>query len=304
MPQSGLQPDTPIKYMISHGTMTSVRREILHFPKLRRSRICPADADEVLSEENRRRFRLLKETPASGIEIVQMKYGNQLQNGTVYNFDEEYRLKLFRRLRNFVWEEPIHETVRLEPVVYDSDIVITHMPGTEPCGQKRSGKFPQTDRAGRRLSRRLYGMYAENCSWRERQGIFWKRKIISGQKFHPRTEVRMRLRKAVVWWPEPPDCEGAAVTFFKYTSKVIAGDGCSEICCELGYFYEETGDFEEAAVWYYNAAYETQPVLALRSSEEEPLRGLIRCYEQLGLPAQARGYAEELKHRQNEQTDN
>jgi hypothetical protein len=55
---------------------------------------------------------------------------------------------------------------------------------------------------------------------------------------------------------------------------------------------------------YYNAAYETQPVLALRSSEEEPLQGLIRCYEQLGLPAQARSYAEELKHRQNEQTDN
>lgn len=82
---------------------------------------------------------------------------------------------------------------------------------------------------------------------------------------------------------------------------MIAGDGCSEICCELGYFYEETGDFEEAAVWYYNAAYETQPVLALRSSEEEPLQGLIRCYEQLGLPAQARSYAEELKHRQNEQ---
>jgi len=53
-----------------------------------------------------------------------------------------------------------------------------------------------------------------------------------------------------------------------------------------------------------NVHVKTQPVLALRSSEEEPLQGLIRCYEQLGLPAQARSYAEELKHRQNEQTDN
>ena len=41
MPQSGLQPDTPIKYMISHGTMISVRREILHFPKLRRNIFTP-----------------------------------------------------------------------------------------------------------------------------------------------------------------------------------------------------------------------------------------------------------------------
>ena len=37
----GLQPDTPIGFMISHGTMTSVRREILHFPKLRRNIFIP-----------------------------------------------------------------------------------------------------------------------------------------------------------------------------------------------------------------------------------------------------------------------
>ena len=82
------------------------------FSKATKEYIYSADADEVLSEENRRRFRLLKETLLPEIEIVQMKYGNQLQNGTVYNFDEEYRPKLFRRQRSFVWEEPIHETVR------------------------------------------------------------------------------------------------------------------------------------------------------------------------------------------------
>ena len=90
--------------------------------------IYSADADEVLSEENRERFRLLKETLLPEIEIVQMKYSNQLRFGTVYNFDEEYRPKLFKRKRDFVWEDPVHETVRLMPVIYDSDIVIEHMP--------------------------------------------------------------------------------------------------------------------------------------------------------------------------------
>ena len=75
--------------------------------------IYSADADEVLSEENRARFQVLKETLLPEIEIAQMKYGNQLHNGTVYNFDEEYRPKLFKRLRNFVWEEPIREMIRL-----------------------------------------------------------------------------------------------------------------------------------------------------------------------------------------------
>ena len=90
--------------------------------------IYTADADEVISTENREKFRHLKRALLPEIEIVQMKYGNQLQFGTVYNYDEEYRPKLFKRLREFVWQEPIHEMVRLEPVIYDSDIVITHMP--------------------------------------------------------------------------------------------------------------------------------------------------------------------------------
>ena len=87
-----------------------------------------ADADEVLDEENRRRFFLLKENLLPEIEIVQMYYGNQLAFGTIYNYDRELRPKLFKRMRPFVWTEAIHETVRLSPVVYDSDIEITHLP--------------------------------------------------------------------------------------------------------------------------------------------------------------------------------
>ena len=60
------------------------------FSKASMEYIYSADADEVLSEENRERFRQLKETLLPEIEIVQMKYANQLKFQTVYNFDEEY----------------------------------------------------------------------------------------------------------------------------------------------------------------------------------------------------------------------
>ncbi len=80
-------------------------------------------------------------------------------------------------------------------------------------------------------------------------------------------------------------------------SKVIAGEANSEICCELGHFYEESADYEEAAVWYYNAVYETCPVLDIRTGGREGLEGLIRCYEQLKCPEQVEAYKEELKRR-------
>lgn len=270
------------------------------FSKATMEYIYSADADEVLSEENRQRFRLLKETLLPEIEIVQMKYGNQLQNGTVYNFDEEYRPKLFRRLRNFVWEDPIHEMIRLEPVIYDSDIVITHLP-EQNHGGRDLANFRRQTAQGRQLSRRLYGMYArelflvgETQDFLEAENYF--RAEVSSPDRNPE-----EITEGCCVAARAARLRGDTVAFFKYTSKVIAGEGCSEICCELGHFYEEMSDLEEAAVWYYNAAYETQPVLALRSSGEEPLQGLIRCYGQLGLPAQAESYAEELRQRQNGQ---
>ena len=63
------------------------------FSKATKDYIFSADADEVLDDDNKARFRALKENLDSQIEIVQMKYGNQLSFGTVYNYDEEYRPK-------------------------------------------------------------------------------------------------------------------------------------------------------------------------------------------------------------------
>ena len=90
---------------------------------------------------------------------------------------------------------------------------------------------------------------------------------------------------------------GKVTEFFTYALKVVAQDGCSEMCCELGHFYEDHGDFEEAIVWYYNAAYETEPILALKWKDDYPLQGLVRCYHALGLYEQAQEYMTELEKR-------
>ena len=47
------------------------------------------DADEILDDDNREKFMTLKENLLPEIEIVEMRYVNQLENGTVYNFDKE-----------------------------------------------------------------------------------------------------------------------------------------------------------------------------------------------------------------------
>lgn len=264
------------------------------FSKAGMEYIYSADADEVLDEENRERFRILKENLLPEIELVQMKYGNQLQFGTVYNFDEEYRPKLFKRKRDFIWEEPIHEMVRLMPIIYDSDVVITHMPQQSHADRDLANFRKQTGQ-GVRLSKRLHNMYAKELFLAGSEEDFKAAAAFFRESAADEARGEDELAEACLVAARAARLSGDTIGFLKYTSKIIAGEGCSEVCCELGQFYEDAKDYEEAAVWYYNAVYETEPVLKKAAGDIEGLEGLIRCYEKLGQLETARIYREELE---------
>lgn len=266
------------------------------FSKAAGEYIYSADADEVLSKENRERFRVLKDTLLPEVEIVQMKYGNQLSQGTVYNYDVEYRPKLFKRQREFVWVEPIHETVRLEPVVFDSDIVITHLP-QDKHGKRDIRNFEKQIQNGRVLSRRLHGMYARELYLTGEQEDFENAAEYFERAAADAGRSADELVESCCVAARAARLAGQDRLFLKYCSKVIAGEGCSEICCEMGHYHEDAGDYEEAAVWYYNAVYETVPVLSLTMGGTQPLAGLVRCYRKLGLDKQAQDYEAEYDRR-------
>ena len=219
------------------------------FSRATKEYIYSADADEVLSPENRERFRILKETLLPEIEIVQMKYANQLQFGTVYNFDEEYRPKLFKRQRNFVWEGPIHETVRLMPVIYDSDIVITHLPEENHAGRDLAS-FYRHCMEGYRLPKRLHGLYARELLLAGDEADFAQAAEIFTASAQDIDRDGEEMAQACCVAAKAARLAGDAVSFFKYTSKVIAEEACSEICCEMGHFYEDREDLEEAAAFW------------------------------------------------------
>lgn len=265
------------------------------FSKATKEYIYTADADEVISPENRQKFLQLKENLLPEIEIVQMIYGNQLQFGTVYNYDEEYRPKLFKRLREFVWQEAIHEMVRLEPVIYDSDIVITHMP-TSPHGARDLKNFRKQTVEGKKLSKRLQNMYAKELLLvGEPSDLALAAEYFEEAAADPERDSE-EIMEACCVLARSYRMSGHMLKFFKFANKVLAGAVNSEICLEMGLFYEENQDPEEAAIWFYNAVYETQPILSLESGRRHSLQGLVRCYEKMGITEQADIYREELKH--------
>lgn len=265
------------------------------FSKATKEYIYTADADEVISPENRQKFFWLKENLLPEIEIVQMKYGNQLQFGTVYNYDEEYRPKLFKRLREFVWQEPIHEMIRLEPIIFDSDIVITHMPACSHASRDLRNFRKQTD-DGIKLSKRLQNMYAKELFLAGEKEDFVQAKTYFKATVSDVNRSLEEVMEACCVVARAARLLGEEVEFFKYANKVLIGEENSEICMEMGLFFEEKLDYEEAVLWYYNAVYETRPILSLETGRKLSLQGLVRCYEKLGLPEEAERYGLELNN--------
>lgn len=251
--------------------------------------IYTADADEALDGENRERFRILKETLVPEVEIVQMYYGNQLSHGTVYNYDKELRPKLFKRLRSFCWIEPVHETVRLLPVVFDSDIEITHLPESDHTGRDLE-IFSKMTGKGQTLSKRLVNMYAKELliSGGEKElkqaEDYFTRLADDGE-----TEPE-QMKEALCVVVRAARMRGDFLKMYRYAMKDVASEGVSEVCCELGEYYLGQKEYQEAAIWFYNAAYETQSILNIHTSGDLPLKGLARCYEKLGLTDQAEEY--------------
>ena len=256
--------------------------------------IYSADADEELDEENRQKFRILKEALVPEIEIVQMYYGNQLAQNSIYNFDKEYRPKLYKRLREFIWQDPIHEAVRLSPVVYDSDIVIWHKPEGEH--RERDLKtFETMLENGEPLSERIRDIYLRELYFtREKQHLEKASEYLQELLAEAQPDSDIFLR-AVTLLLLLAIMKKEEKELLKIALKAAMSMGCSEICLELGSYFFEKEDYEEAALWFYHGAFETEPVLSAKAGKEKPLELLIQCYEKMGLEEIAQKYREKLE---------
>lgn len=251
-----------------------------------------ADADEVIDGENRKKFAEMKKVLLPEIDIVQMYYCNQLEFGTAYNFDKEYRPKMYKRLRKFEWIEPVHEMVRLEPVVYDSEIEIMHMPLSNHAGRDFK-TFLKYYNYGERLSSRLHHMYAMELYISGQDNDFFDAISVFEKSVNDTSRSMDEINEAMAVLERAYRLKNDVYNLFKVAAKDIASIPSAETCYELGEFFFSKNDFNEACIWYLNAAKESESILNIHSSGKMPLLRLAECYDILGNKELAIQYREE-----------
>ena len=266
------------------------------FKKCSMEYIYSADADEVLDEENRGKFKALKEHLLPEIEIVQMLY---VEHGirTVLNTEKELRPKLFKRERTFTWVDPIHETVRLTPVVFDSDIEIQH----HPKGLHARRDFTIFEKAYARdgyLSDRILQMYCKEIyKWGEPEELTRAAEIFKAMEERFRIPEQLSAEVFTVLARCGLETDDDAL-LMKYAMKVLSlGEPCAELCLLLALHYDRKEDYPEASLWMINALYETECIMDANVKAEENHQRLIHFLnyaadqmEQKNLPDQQEHY--------------
>ena len=247
--------------------------------------IFSADADEELDVKNNNALRNLKSLLLPEIEIVQMYYVNEGDDNPVYNAKKELRPKLFKRLREFTWISPIHETVRLTPIVFDSEIEIMH----KPVGKHNKRDFETFVKAinrGIRLEDYVVIMFCKelyisgsNEDFLRLAPLFLD--ILSLEDFRPE-EVVDAINIILI---KIARLKGDYDEFIRLIKEAACTDTLeaknSEICIELGSYFESVDKPEDAVFWYKKAMCDVYPILDVKSGGVTALLGLGRSYESI-----------------------
>lgn len=266
------------------------------FSKATKEYIYSADADEVLEETDRQKFLQLKQVLLPEIEIVEMIYVNPKDCNMVYNFEKEPRPKLFKRLREFRWIDPIHETVALAPLVYSSDIEIQHRPQSMHSGRDFEALQRELHRSGR-LSERLYSMYAKELFISGTMEDF----LLAAPWFKQRLEQENvsvdATMEAVCVLAKLAALQKDYEQMLAMILTQLSGNfaPAAELFYLLGEYYEVSGKEAEAVVWYKKAALEAECYVCISYGGAEALSKVIRLLNKQGLKIEAMQYENMLK---------
>ncbi len=244
--------------------------------------IYSADADEVIDKVNQNRFLKIKEFLLPEIDVVQMKYINMMDNNSVYNSRVELRPKLYKRIRTLTWVDPIHETVLLDPVIYDSEIEIQHMASGHHT-KRDLAALQNTFDSGKPFSKKLHDMYVKELFISGDDSDFLKAFHVFEETIRQQNRSEDERNDAACVLARCFRLQGNYNEFFKICLKNMVTSPCAEICMELGEYFYNAEDYDEAAVWFQNAATETESIINIRSSGDLPLKRLSDCYNKLSL---------------------
>ncbi|MBL4931648.1 glycosyltransferase [Clostridium paridis] len=242
------------------------------------------DADDVLLEEDRKKFFKLKETMMPDIDEVMMKYNVGLnQRGEVTL--SYYRERLSKRNKGYKWHEPVHEYLEINGKVINSDICITHKKEHENEKGRNLIIYRKYLSEGKKLTIRGLFYYARELYYNEyySEAIESFNKFLDSNKGWQEDNINacLDLAKCYSNLNDKKNCLRILLRSFEYDTPR------AEACCNIGYYYFEKNDYKRAIFWYKLATSIEKPESGWGFIYNDywdyiPFMQLCVCYDRLG----------------------
>nr|WP_315034687.1 glycosyltransferase family 2 protein [uncultured Chryseobacterium sp.] len=206
------------------------------------------DADDVVPEKSVKEINELKKSLKDNVEIVTMKY--------VLSFDQNNnpaflstRERLFKRSKNYQWIDPVHECIPLIGNLQYTDIEIWHKKTrSEELSTRNIDIYKALEEKGQDFSARQLYYYARELKDHNETskaiicyekfldlGSGWGEDIITSCHQLAIEYKKLGVREKIL-----------PVLFKSFEYDVPRPD----ICCELGYYYKEEQNYNQAFKWF------------------------------------------------------
>ncbi len=205
------------------------------------------DADDVLLEEDRNKFKQLKQTLDPSVDSVSMYYhaGHDEFGNVTLTFR---RNRLLKRSRNFRWEGDVHNYIPVSGKIINSDIAITHKKKKHAVGRNLN-IYEEKLKRGDTFTPRDYFYYGnelrENGHYQQAIGSYTKN--IEMEEGWIEDKVYACINRADCY-RLIGDTKNELASLFH--SLVFAKTPRPEICSRIGFNLQKQGDYQSAIYWY------------------------------------------------------
>lgn len=224
------------------------------FSKATKEYIMWMDADDVILEKDKILFGILKSRLLPEIDIVKMRYDLTDINSDkiVASLDRE---RIVKRKKNYKWVSPVHEYIDCQGEELKSDVAITHKRAHLPT-KRNLDIFERYIAAGNELEPRNWFYYArELFVWEEiDKAIVYYDKFLSTDEAMESKYLDSCIELAQCYRKKNEE-DKILATLLRFFEKTGPR---AEICCTLGAYFKERGEYEKAISWFKMAPYTSQ----------------------------------------------
>lgn len=205
------------------------------------------DADDVLLDEDREKFKKLKKTLDHSVDSVSMYYNAGLDE--FGNVTLTYRRnRLLKRERNFKWEGDVHNYIVVSGKIINSDVAITHKKTAHAVGRNLS-IYAKKIENGDTFTPRDYFYYGnelrENGHYEEAIESYTKNIKLAEGWIEDKVYACINRADCYRFLGKPAD-ELASLFESLHFAKIPR----PEICSRIGYHFQQKREFQPAIYWY------------------------------------------------------